>query len=101
MILVPPVGSLQGGHLVGHGVLEATPRIYQLTPDIPDRRRATKHKESQALARPTAAKKVSSPPVRTIPTASDVTGRPNPNSKPLATATVLELPPIASSHAPT
>jgi hypothetical protein len=29
----------------GHGLLEAVPRIYQVTPDIPDRRRATKQKE--------------------------------------------------------
>jgi hypothetical protein len=28
-----------------HGLLEAVPRIYQVTPDIPDRRRATKQKE--------------------------------------------------------
>ena len=29
----------------GHGLLEALPRIYQVTPDIPDRRRATKQTE--------------------------------------------------------
>ena len=29
----------------GHGLLEAVPRIYQVTPDIPDRRRATQHKQ--------------------------------------------------------
>src|SRR4051794_21590818 len=28
----------------GHGLLEALPRIYQVTPDLPNRRRATKHK---------------------------------------------------------
>ena len=66
----------------GHGLLEAVPRIYQVTPDIPDRRRATKHEGSQALARPTASKRVSSPPVGTIPSASDVTDEPNHNSKP-------------------
>ena len=66
----------------GHGLLEAVPRIYQVTPDIPDRRRATKQDGSQALARPTASKRVSSPPVGTIPTASDITDTPNPNSKP-------------------
>ena len=32
--------------------------------------------------RPTASKRVSSPPVGTIPSASDVTDEPNPNSKP-------------------
>ena len=41
-----------------------------------------KTKGSQALARPTASKRVSSPPVGTIPTASDVTDDPNHNSKP-------------------
>src|SRR4051794_23081177 len=29
----------------GHGLLWALPRIYQVTPDIPDRRRATQQKE--------------------------------------------------------
>src|SRR5215204_6542903 len=52
------------------------PRIYQVTPDIPDRRRATQQNGSQALARPTASKRVSSPPVGTIPSASDVTDSP-------------------------
>src|SRR4051795_11242522 len=33
----------------GHGLLEAVPRIYQVTPDIPDRRRATKQKEVRPL----------------------------------------------------
>jgi hypothetical protein len=36
---------LQGRTSGGHGLLEAVPRIYQVTPDIPDRRRATKQKE--------------------------------------------------------
>jgi hypothetical protein len=36
---------LQGRTPGGHGLLEALPRIYQVTPDIPDRRRATKQKE--------------------------------------------------------
>ncbi len=30
----------------GHGLLEAVPRIYQVTPDIPDRRRATNTRKS-------------------------------------------------------
>src|SRR5919112_4102395 len=29
----------------GHGLLEALPRIYQVTPEVPDRRRATQQKE--------------------------------------------------------
>src|SRR5829696_7915758 len=37
---------------------------------------------SQALVRPTASKRVSSPPVGTIPSTSDVTDDPNHNSKP-------------------
>src|SRR5215216_6736357 len=35
----------QGRTSGGHGLLEAVPRIYQVTPDIPDRRRATKQNE--------------------------------------------------------
>src|SRR5215211_3491149 len=31
------------------GLREAVPRIYQVTPDIPDRRRATKQKEVRPL----------------------------------------------------
>ena len=71
VLLLIPEGWTAGRH----GMLEATPRSDQLTPDIPDRRRATQQHGSQALARPTAAKTVSSPPVRTIPAASDVTDR--------------------------
>src|SRR4051812_21911583 len=41
-----------------------------------------KTKGSQALARPTASKRVSSPPVGTFSTASDATDTTNPNSKP-------------------
>jgi predicted enzyme related to lactoylglutathione lyase len=55
--------------------------MYQVTPDIPDRRRATKQKEVRP-AGPTASKRVSSPPVGTIPAASDITDKPNHNSKP-------------------
>src|SRR5215208_1875195 len=36
---------LEGRTAGGHGLLKALPRIYQVTPDIPDRRRATKHKK--------------------------------------------------------
>src|SRR5215207_10703581 len=77
-ILLTPSGRTAGGH----GLLEAVPRIYQVTPDIPDRRRATKHEGSQALARPTASKRASSPPVGNLPSASDVTDELNHNSKP-------------------
>ena len=54
-------------------MLEATPRIYQVTPDIPDRRRATKQEQVRPQIWPTASKRVSSPPVGTFSTASDVT----------------------------
>src|SRR5215217_5011356 len=37
---------LQGRTSGGHGLLEAMPRIYQVTPDIPDRRRATQQRKS-------------------------------------------------------
>src|SRR5215216_6247969 len=83
MTLVPPVDP-SGRTPGGHGLLEATPRIYQVTPDIPDRRRATKQKESQALAgrqpqRESARRRSGpSPAHRTSPTAR------NHNSKPLS-----------------
>jgi hypothetical protein len=50
----------------GHGLLGARPRSFQVTPDIPDRRRATQQKKVRALARPTASKPVSSPPGRDL-----------------------------------
>src|SRR3954469_2408353 len=66
---------LQGRTSGGHGLLEAVPRIYQVTPDIPDRRRATKQKEvrpsptdSLKESQP-AARSGPSPPRRTTPTA--------------------------------
>ena len=47
----------------GHGLLGAVPRSDQVTPDIPDRRRATQHRKSRPPG-PTASKRVSSPPGR-------------------------------------
>src|SRR3954468_9695680 len=41
VLLLMPQGRTAGGH----GLLEAVPRIYQVTPDIPDRRRAKKKKQ--------------------------------------------------------
>src|SRR3954449_8550568 len=35
----------------GHGLLRALPRSYQVTPDIPDRRRATQQKEVRPTGR--------------------------------------------------
>src|SRR4051794_40404922 len=58
----------------GHGLLKALPRIYQVTPDIPDRRRATKQKEVRPYPADSlresqlAARSGPSPPRRTSPT---------------------------------
>src|SRR3954471_20968487 len=81
MVLVPPSPRWRRT-AGGHGLLEAVPRIYQVTPGIPDRRRATKQEQVKPQIWPTASKRVSSPPVGTIPSASDVTDEPNHNSKP-------------------
>src|SRR3954469_20097130 len=73
---------LQGRTSGGHGLLKAVPRIYQVTPDIPDRRRATKQKKSGPSPADSlnesqlAARTGTSPPRRTSPTS------PNQNSKP-------------------
>src|SRR5215216_6605390 len=65
---------LQGRTSGGHGLLEAVPRIHQVTPDIPDRRRATKHKKVRPSTADSlkesqlAARSRPSPPRRTSPT---------------------------------
>src|SRR4051794_21910228 len=59
-LLLIPKGRTPGGH----GLLETVPRIYQVTPDIPDRRRATKQEQVRPPIWPTASKRVSSPPGR-------------------------------------
>src|SRR3954451_20754795 len=71
----------QGRTSGGHGLLEAVPRIYQVTPDLPDRRRATKQRKS-GPARPTASKSVSSPPGRDLLLGVGRHRPPNRNSKP-------------------
>src|SRR5829696_4942863 len=70
-ILLTPSGRTAGGH----GLLEAVPRIYQVTPDIPDRRRATQQDGSQTTdladslkESQLAARSGPSPPRRTSPT---------------------------------
>src|SRR3954463_5818901 len=74
---------LQGRTSGGHGLLEAVPRIYQVPPDIPDRRRATKQKEVRPSPADSlkesqlAARSGPSPRRRTSPTPEDL------NSKPL------------------
>src|SRR3954463_8324120 len=66
---------LQGRTSGGHGLLEAVPRIYQVPPDIPDRRRATKQKEVRPSPADSlnesqlAARSGPSPRRRTTPTA--------------------------------
>src|SRR3954452_8620898 len=66
---------LQGRTSGGHGLLEAVPRIYQVTPDLPDRRRATKQKEvrpspaDSLKERQLAARSGPAPRRRTTPTA--------------------------------
>src|SRR5215207_6615933 len=66
----------------GHGLPEPVPRIYQVTPDIPGRRRATKQAQVRPQIWPTASKRASSPPAGTIPSTSNITDDPNHNSKP-------------------
>ena len=83
----------------GHGLLGARPRSFQVTPDIPDRRRATQQKEVRPT-RPTASKRVSSPPVGTIPSASDVTDDPNHNSKPRTSGAARSGQPSADVATP-
>src|SRR5215207_7506938 len=65
----------------GHGLLRALPRSYQVTPDIPNRRRATQRKvvrpNGRQPARESARRRSG-----TIPSASDITDDPNHNSKP-------------------
>src|SRR3954451_23178586 len=87
----------QGRTPGGHGLLEAVPRIYQVTPDIPGRRRATKQEQVRPQIWPTASKRHSSPPVRTIPSASDITDDPNHNSKPHSAASTA---PSSSTTSP-
>src|SRR5829696_9001935 len=71
VLLLIPWGRTAGGH----GLLEAVPRIYQVTPDIPDRRRATQQDGSQTTdladslkESQLAARSGPPPPRRTSPT---------------------------------
>src|SRR3954453_18622656 len=76
------LGKPQGRTSGGHGLLQAVPRIYQVTPDIPDRRRATKQKEVRPSPGRQPQRESARRPVGTISSTSDVTDNPNPNSKP-------------------
>src|SRR5215216_7511168 len=89
---------LQGRTPGGHGLLEALPRIYQVTPDIPDRRRATRQtevrpqpadslKESQLAARSGPSRPRRTSPTSRIKTAS-------------LQAAVLDAGPIESARCP-
>jgi hypothetical protein len=90
---------LQGRTSGRHGLLEAMPRIYQVTPDIPDRRRATKQKEVRPSPADSlkesqlAARSGPSPPRRTSPTTGIET------ASLIAIARVLEFPPMGGSRA--
>ena len=66
----------------GQSLREATPRIYQVTPDIPRPATSDKTKGSQALTRPTASMRVSSPPGRDLLRRVGRHRPPNRNSKP-------------------
>src|SRR5215208_2948019 len=81
---------LQGRTSGGHGLLEAVPRIYQVTPDIPDRRRATQQKEVRPTGRQ-PQRESARRPVGTFSTASDVTDEANPNSKPQSSSAATHV----------
>src|ERR671911_1815858 len=66
----------------GHGLLGAVPRSYQVTPEIPDRRRATQQKEVRPDSGRQPQKESARRPVGTLSPASDVTEELDPNSKP-------------------
>ena len=84
----------------GHGLLGARPRSFQVTPDIPDRRRATQQKEVRP-AGPTASKRVSSPPVGTFSSAPDITDAGITTASLMAKARGSRSRGSGSSHAPT
>jgi hypothetical protein len=65
----------------GHGLLGAVPRSYQVTPDIPDRRRATQQRRSGHSGRQ-PQRESARRPVGTLSTSSDVTDTHDRNSKP-------------------
>src|SRR3954470_1800799 len=56
----------------GHGLLWALPRSYQVTPDIPDRRRATQQKEVRPPGRQ-PQRESARRPVGTFSSAADIT----------------------------
>jgi len=78
-------------------LLEATPRIYQVTPEIPDRRRATKQKEVRPSPADSlnesqlAARSGPSPPRRTSPTSPIRTASLDAKAKSLPEAMVPAL----------
>src|SRR5215208_3223320 len=101
MLLVPPVDPCRGGRLADTACwrrCHASIKSRQTSPTGDERQ----NKGSQALVRPTASKRVSSPPVGTIPSTSDVTDTPNHNSKPQSSTpsstAAAAHPNIAASH---
>src|SRR3954453_15646260 len=81
MVLVPPSPRWRRT-AGGHGLLEAVPRIYQVTPESPAGDERHNRTEVRPQIWPTASKRVSSPPVGNLPPASDVTDAADHNSKP-------------------
>jgi hypothetical protein len=65
-----------------HGLLRALPRSLQLTPEHSATGDKRDNRTEVSPAGPTASKRVSPPPVGTIPAASDITDKPNHNGKP-------------------
>jgi hypothetical protein len=88
-------------------LLEAVPRIYQVTPDIPDRRRATKQKEVRPSPADSlkesqlAARSGPSPPRRTSPTTRIETASLEAIARLRVVRHIAALPVIVQSSTPT
>jgi len=61
--------SAAGSAVIAAGLLGGTATLLQVTPDIPDRRRAAQQQKEVRPDGPTASTRVSSPPVGTFPSA--------------------------------
>src|SRR4051812_25991503 len=77
LLLIPLGADAWRTRLAGGGATHLSSHARHPRPATSD-----KTEGSQALTRPTASKRVSSPPVGTIPSMPDVTDNPNHNSKP-------------------
>src|SRR3954471_23134681 len=79
LLLIPLGADAWRTRLAGGGATHLSSHARHPRPATSD-----KTEGSQALTRPTASKRVSSPPVGTIPSMPDVTDDPHHNSKPLS-----------------